>query len=201
MSPPARTETDARRGAARRRPSLAALVVLTLVWVLLWDRVSLFLVVTGILLTLLVFLVFPLPPIERPGRIRPVALASLVGRLAVDVVRSSVRVVGLVFAHHEPRSAIIRVRLRSRSDLFLTMTAELVSLVPGSIVLEVHRGSSTLYLHVLDTVEPAALDRAADDVLAAEARVLRAFGTDEEVAALDAGRPLPQSAPTTKEDR
>lgn len=164
-----------------RRPNLAAVVVLTLVWVLLWDRISLFLVLTGVLLSLLVFLVFPLPPIERVARVRPVALARLVGRLVVDVVRSSVRVVGLAFARRTPRSAIIRVRLRTRSDLFLTMTAELVSLVPGSIVLEVRRETSTLYLHVLDTVEPAALAQAARDVLDAEARVLRAFGPAEEV--------------------
>ena len=170
--------------AARRRPSLAAVVVLTVPWVLLWDRITVFLVLTGVLLSLLVFLVFPLPRIERAGRIRPVALAQLVGRQAVDVVRSSVRVVGLAFARRTPRGAIIRVQLRSRSDIVLTMTAELVSLVPGSIVLEVRRASSTLYLHVLDTVEPAALEQAARDVLDAEARVLRAFGTDEEVAGL-----------------
>ena len=168
-------------GAARRRPSLAAVVVLTVTWALLWDRVSLFIVLTGVLLSVLVFLVFPLPRIERDGRVRPVALARLVGRLGLDVVRSSVRVVGLAFSARTPRGAIIRVQLRSRSDLVLTLTAELVSLVPGSIVLEVRRAGSTLYLHVLDTVEPAALEQAAQDVLDAEARVLRAFGTDEEV--------------------
>jgi multicomponent Na+:H+ antiporter subunit E len=172
-----------RAGAARRRPSLAAVVVLTLTWALLWDRVSLFIVLTGVLLSVGVFLVFPLPRIERKG-IRPVALALLVGRLAVDIVRSSVAVVALAFSSRTPRSAIIRVQLRSRSDLVLTLTAELVSLVPGSIVLEVRRESSMLYIHVLDTVEPAELARAAQDVLDAEARVLRAFGTDEEVRAL-----------------
>jgi multicomponent Na+:H+ antiporter subunit E len=176
--------TAGTRGPSRRRPSLAAVVVLTLTWVLLWDRVSLFLVVTGVLLSVLVFVVFPLPRIERDGRVRPLGLLRLVGRLAADVVRSSVRVVALAFARRTPRSAIIRVRLRSRSDVVLTMTAELVSLVPGSIVLEVRRADSTLYLHVLDTVDPAALERAAQDVLDAEARVLRAFGTDEEVRGL-----------------
>jgi multicomponent Na+:H+ antiporter subunit E len=170
---------------ARRRPSLAAVVVLTITWSLLWDRVSLFVVLTGVLLSLLVFVVFPLPRIERDGRIRPVALAQLVGRLAVDVVRSSVRVVGLAFSPRTPRGAIIRVHLRSRSDLVLTLTAELVSLTPGTLVLEVRRAGSTLYIHVLDTVEPAGLQQAAQEVLDAEARVLRAFGphqtgTDEE---------------------
>ncbi|GAB2595439.1 Na+/H+ antiporter subunit E [Microlunatus antarcticus] len=180
---------------ARRRPSLAAVVVLTLTWVLLWDRISLFLVITGVLLSVLVFLVFPLPRIERDGHVRAIPLLRLVGQLLLDVVRSSVRVVGLAFSRRTPRSAIIRVQLRSRSDLITTVTTELVSLVPGSIVLEVRRAGSTLYLHVLDTVEPAALEQAAQDVLDAEARALRAFGTDAEIAALDAGVPLP-GAPT-----
>ena len=182
---PGADPTAARQpGAARRRPSLAAVVVLTLTWALLWDQVSLFIVLTGVLLSLGVFLVFPLPRIERDGKIRPVGLARLLGRLAVDIVRSSLSVVALAFSSRTPRSAIIRVQLRSRSDLVLTLTAELVSLVPGSIVLEVRRASSTLYIHVLDTVEPAALAQAAQDVLAAEARVLRALGTDEEARGL-----------------
>ncbi|SEQ06496.1 Na+/H+ antiporter subunit E [Microlunatus flavus] len=170
----------------RRRPSLAAVVVLTVTWVLLWERISLFIVLTGVLLALLVFLVFPLPAIERTGRVHPVALARLVGRLGVDLVVSSVRVVRLALTRREPRSAIIRVRLRSRSDLVLTMTSELVSLVPGSIVLEVRRAESTLYIHALDAVEPDELRRAEQDVLDSEARVLRAFGTAEDIAALDA---------------
>ncbi len=195
MSGAGQTDRTDEADVARRRPSLAAVVVLTVTWSLLWDSVSLFIVLTGVLLSLGVFVMFPLPRIERDGHVRPLALARLVGRLLLDVVRSSVRVVGLAFARRTPRSAIIRVQLRSRSDLITTLTTELVSLVPGSIVLEVRRASSTLYLHVLDTVEPAALAQAAQDVLDAEARALRAFGTDAEIAALDAGTPLP-GAPT-----
>ena len=172
--------------ASRRRPSLAAVVVLTLTWALLWERISLFVVLTGVLLSVLVFLVFPLPRIERSGRVRFVALARLLGRLGADIVRSSVRVVALAFSRREPRSAIIRVRLRPCSDLVLTMTSELVSLVPGSLVLEVRRSDSTLYIHALDTVETKALAQAAQDVLDSQERVLRAFGTDEDIAALDA---------------
>lgn len=169
-----------------RRPSPAAVVVLTLTWTLLWERGSLLVVVTGVLLSFLVFLVFPLPRVERSGRVRPVALGRLVGRLTADIVVSSVRVVALAFSRREPRSAIIRVRLRPCSDLILTMTSELVSLVPGSLVLEVRRTDSTLYVHALDTVETAALERAAQGVLDAQERALRAFGSDEDVAALDA---------------
>ncbi len=114
------------------------------------------------LLALLIGLVFPLPPIELHGRVRPLGLARLVLRLLADVVTSSFAVVRLAFRFGTaPRSAIIRVQLRSRSDLYLTQTAELVSLVPGTIVVEARRSTSTLYLHVLDTVSDADLERAA----------------------------------------
>jgi multicomponent Na+:H+ antiporter subunit E len=181
------------RGApVRRRVNAPAVVVLTGVWVLLWDEVSLFLVLTGIGLAVLVGLVFPLPPIDLHGRFRPVAGLRLLLRLLLDASRASVEVVRLAFRFGTvPRSSIIRVQLRSRSDLYLTQTAELVSLVPGSIVLEVHRASSTLYLHVLGASDAAAIDAAVQAVLDAEARVLRAFGSDAEVAALEAGRPQP----------
>jgi multicomponent Na+:H+ antiporter subunit E len=50
----------------------------------------------------------------------------------------------------------------------------------------VRRAESTLYIHALDTVDPDKLRRAEQDVLDSEERVLRAFGSDEEIAALDA---------------
>ena len=92
---------------------------------------------------------------------------------------------------HVPHGAIIRVHLRSRSDLYLTQTAELVSLVPGTIVLEARRSTSTLYVHVLDSVSPAELDRTRHDVLEVEARVVRAFGDAAEIAAITEGTPWP----------
>ena len=176
----------------RHRPSAAAIVVLTGVWVLLWDHPSVFIVLTGALLALLIGLVFPMPPIELHGRVRPLGLAWMVLRLLGDVVMSSFAVVRLAFSFGTvPRSAIIRVQLRSRSDLYLTQTAELVSLVPGTIVVEARRSTSTLYLHVLDTVSDADLERAAHEVLNAEARVIRAFGSKQEIAELSDARSEP----------
>ena len=88
-----------------------------------------------------------------------------------------------------PRSSVVRVQLRSRSDLYLTVTAEQVSLVPGTIVLEAHRATSTLYLHVLGATDEAAIAAATQGVFAAEERAIRTFGSDAEIAALEAGDP------------
>jgi multicomponent Na+:H+ antiporter subunit E len=178
--------------ARRGWPRLPALVVLTVVWVLLWDQISVFLVLTGLLLAVLINWVFPLPPIELHGKIRFFPLVWLVYRLLADVVMSSLAVLRLVFRPGStPQSSIIRVQLRSRSDLYLTQTAELVSLTPGTIVVETRRATGMLYLHILATVDEAELERAAQAVLDAEARVIRAFGSVEEVEALEEGRTQP----------
>lgn len=177
-----------------RRFHPVSLVVLTGVWVLLWDQISLFLVLTGLLLALLVGLVFPLPPIDLHGQFRPLQGLRLVGRLLADAFRASVDVVRLAFRFGTvPRSSIVRVQLRSRFDLYLTMTAEQVSLVPGTIVLEVHRATGTLYLHVLGATDQAAIASAVKGVFDAEARALRTFGSAAEIAALEAGEPQPKS--------
>jgi multicomponent Na+:H+ antiporter subunit E len=187
------TAPSAGRTRRTRRFHAVPLVVLTGVWVLLWDQISLFLVLTGLLLALLVSVVFPLPPIDLHGRFRPLQGLRLVARLLADAYRASLDVVRLAFRFGRvPRSSIVRVQLRSRSDLYLTVTAEQVSLVPGTIVLEAHRASSTLYLHVLGATDDAAIAAAVQGVLDAEARAIRTFGSAAEVAALQAGEPQPK---------
>ena len=52
------------------------------------------------------------------------------------------------------RSAIVRVQLRVDSDLLLTVVAEVLSLVPGSLVLDLDREERTIALHLLHVREP-----------------------------------------------
>ena len=174
----------------RRRLPWLRIAGLAVVWVLFWGDLSVANVASGLLLGLLVALVFPLPPIEFHGRFRPIAHAWLIVNLLWDLVRSSVLVAAQAFrfGRLRMRNAVIRVELRSRNDLYLTLTTELVSLVPGSLVLEARRKEGVLYLHVMDVRSEADLEQARQDVRNAEAQVLRAFGSAEEVAQLDAER-------------
>lgn len=173
-------------GRARRLRPWRTILVLTVVWVLFWGDLSLANVLSGAILGLGIVLVFPLPPVAFTGRLRPLGLARLVGALLVDLVRASIRIAVRAVAPGPMRNAIIRVELRTRSDLYLTLTAQLVSVVPGSNVVDIRREESLMYLHVLDVRSPADLDRARRDARVAEARVLRAFGSDDEVAELNA---------------
>jgi multicomponent Na+:H+ antiporter subunit E len=181
----------------RRRVAVQwpTLVWLTVVWVLLWGEVSVGNVLAGLIIGLVVSVAMPLPPVAAGARLRPLACAHLVGRFAVDVVVASFQVGVQAFRRRPPQSAVIRVRLRSTSDLYLTLTAELCSLVPGSVVVEAHRLTGTLYLHVLDVAGDDGIEKARRGALDQEERVLRAFASDAQLAAAGLGRPGPAPLP------
>ncbi|HWS58421.1 MAG TPA: Na+/H+ antiporter subunit E [Actinotalea sp.] len=176
----------------RRRPlgfSLVATVWLTAVWVLLWGNLALGTVLVGAVVAVAVTWALPLPPVDFAGRVHPISLLYLVYRFHVDLVVASAQVAALALTPGRvARSAVIRVQLRSDSDLYLTFTAQLCSLVPGSVVVEAHRTTGTLYVHVLDVELSGGVDRARRHVLDTEARILRALASPAELAAAGLSR-------------
>jgi len=156
---------------------LPVIVWLTVVWVALWGDLSVVNVVGGLAVALLVCLVFPLPPLQMDLHVRPLRLAWLVLRFLADVVAASAEVAWKTMQfHRQPRNAVIEVDLRTRSDFVLTVVAEMVSLVPGSLVVEARRSTHTLFLHVLDARDAAGVDKMRSQVFALERRVVLALG-------------------------
>jgi multicomponent Na+:H+ antiporter subunit E len=169
---------------------------LAAVWVLLWGDLSVANVLAGVGLGLAVTHGLRMTPIDFHGRVHPLATAHLVARFGVDLVRASFEVSLLALRpRHVPRGAVIGVQLRSHSDLYLTMTAELCSLVPGSLVVEAHRLTGKLYLHVLDVEQSGGVERARRVALDQEERVLRAFASDAELAEAGLTRRRRDTAP------
>lgn len=158
-----------------------AVVWLTAVWVALWGDLSVANVLAGAVIGVLVTRLLPMPSIDFHGRFRPLGALRLVGRFVVDLVVASAQVAWLALSGRTPRSAVIRVRLRSHSDLYLTLTAQLCSLVPGTVVVEALRTDGVLYVHLLDVAD-ADLAVAHAEVLGIEERVLRALASDAELA-------------------
>lgn len=173
---PLRRRGRQRLGAIRPGP----VVLLMVVWVLLWGKVTVGNIVSGLLVGSLVMATFPLPRIVVDGRPRPTRVLRFAGRFVVDLVTASLQVAWLALKPGVPPSAVVRVGLRARSELLMTVTAEALSLVPGSLVIELRRSDGTLFLHVLGVYDPAGVERARADVLALEARVIRAFGDAED---------------------
>lgn len=187
MSPTPRAARSRRRTAWRAQlPLLVALVAL---WCLLWDDLSWGNVVTGTVLGLLVTRVLHLPAVELSGRFNVFWALSFAAHFLVALVRSSLQVVRIALRPRcQPRNAVIAVNLHTSSDLLMTVTGQTLSLLPGSLIIEVDRRNTTLYVHVLDASTDEALERARHDVLAIEERLIRAVGSREECRTLDAER-------------
>lgn len=150
--------------------------VLVGVWLLMWGEVTPWLLAGGLLTAWLVIVVFPFPRAPWVATIRPWSFFLLFAAFAIDVVRASAEVAWIaVRPMPPPASAVIGVDLHTRSELLMTTTAGLVSLVPGSLLVELVPETSTMYVHVLDGSTPEAVERARLAVLTQEVRVVKAL--------------------------
>lgn len=163
---------------------LPVIVILTLVWVLLWGQFTPFIVLSGVVVAVVVLAAFPQPPIKQHIRLRPLAFVRLAARFVFDLVVASAQIAAQALHFgYEPTGAVIEVRLRSRSDLFLTLTAELLSLVPGSLLIETSGTRSVLFLHIFGVRDSEEAEHARVRALDQERRVVEALATDEDLAA------------------
>ena len=168
-----------RASIGQQMPLLVALVVL---WMLLWGTVSWISVLSGIAVAIAVTRFFYLPPVELSGRFNPLWFVAFLGHFAWDLVRGSAEVAWLAFRPRAfPKSAVIAVDLVTVSDFITTLTAITISLIPGSLVVEVDRDRSILYLHVIDTENEEDLDRIRKKVLSVERALVRAVGSRDDV--------------------
>ena len=169
----------------RVRHQFPLLVWLVLVWNLLWGTWSWANLISGTVVALAVTWLLPLPPVTGGAGFHPVAVLRYLARFVRDLVTSSAQVAWDALRPRGLRhGAIISVRLRTDSDLLLTIIAESVTLVPGSIVIDLDREAKELILHVLHVDDMADVERRRASVLAEESRVVRAFGSDRDIAAL-----------------
>lgn len=174
----------------RFRLQWRAIVVLALVWVVLWGNYSLVDLLVGLVVAWLITVTFPLPPIRYHGRLRPLGLAKLAVTVLRDLAVASWR---LTLAAFSPRidfsPAVVRVQLRSHNDLYQVETAEIISIVPGSIVIDARRSTRVLYLHLLDVPGGDGVRQAKAAALQVERRVIEAMGSRAEIAALGEEQP------------
>ena len=180
----------------RLRDQVPLLVSLVLVWNLLWGTWSWANLISGTLVALAVTWLLPLPPVAGGARFHPVAVLRYLGHFVVDLATSSAQVAWEAIRPSGLRQgATISVQLRTDSDLLLTMIAESLCLVPGSIVIDLDREQRVFALHLLSVRDLAEVDEQRAAVLATEDRVVRAFGSAEEIAALDRQPDQPDRRP------
>ena len=166
---------------------LPLLIWLVFLWGALWQDFSAGNLVFGAVIAFIVANIFYLPPVDLSGRFNPFYALILGGRFLYQLVQASFHVFWMaLFRGPQIRNGVIGVKLRSRSDLLVTATGHLLSLIPGSLVVDVDRSTSTLYLHALDVSTAEQAEKVRADALDAEAWLIRTLGTKEELAALRA---------------
>ncbi len=170
----------------RQLPLLVGLVAL---WLFLWDHIDALTIVTGVLLAVAVTRSLYLPPVLLSGRFNAWRGLLLGMRMIFDVTVASLQVGFLsINPRWNPVNSIIAVQLLTRSDLVTTLTAEAISVVPGTVVVDIDRERGLLYLHALGTRTHADIDRVRRSVLGTEERIVLAIGTREQAASVPEAR-------------
>ncbi len=171
---------SARRGSAGR---IVIAVWLTVMWVLLWGDLTLANVLTGVVVAAALVVVFPPGATnDDPIVVRPRAAASFLlwflGQLLVTNVAVAKEVL-LPRSRSQIRPAVVAVRLRTSSGRLATIVANAITLTPGTLTIDARGRPALLYVHVLSFTD---VESATADVEDLERRVVRAFGTADEVA-------------------
>ena len=164
------------------RSQAVLLLGLVALWCLVWGQITFLSVLTGVVLAVVISLLFYLPAIDLSGRVNVWYVVVFFVRLIVDIARASIDVAWLVIdPKYKPSSAVLAIPLDTRSDLIMTFTAEAISLVPGSIVVDVDRRESVLYVHVINVRTDKDLEDFRDEVFATEKRLVMAIGSTDDV--------------------
>lgn len=163
----------------KARLSWTATIGLTIVWMVLWGDLSIAAATLGLVVALVVQLAFPLPDVPEMERFRPIALAHLLLWAGWGLIRASVDVsIGVLAVRRPVQHALIRVPLHSESPFVKAMTVEVVTLIPGSVIVDLER--QELVMHVFDASSPESIQRARDEVHQAERLLVRAFASRQE---------------------
>jgi multicomponent Na+:H+ antiporter subunit E len=155
---------------------------LTVVWIALWGDVSAANAVGGVLAGVGLVLVFP--P-ERPLRfvVRPIAIVKFLVVFAWRLVEASAIVAWEVITpRNRINEGIVAVPVRGASELVITVVANVISLTPGTLTIEVDRAHRMLFVHVLHLHDVEAVRRSVREI---EILVVKAFGNARAVRALE----------------
>ncbi|WPR63861.1 Na+/H+ antiporter subunit E [Glutamicibacter protophormiae] len=161
------------------------LLLLVFVWGALWQDFSPGNLIFGAIIALVIVNLFPLPPVVLSGRLNLWYCVKLFVWFLGQVIAASVHVAWLaVVRGKQTRSSVIAVPLRTDSDLIVMTVGHVLTLIPGSFVLDVDRSSSTLYLHYIDVDSAREVEKARENIRDIERRLIMAIGSQNEYEAI-----------------
>lgn len=152
---------------------------LMLVWVLLWGNATPANIIGGLAVAVVVTVLLPLPVVPVEGRVHPLSLLRLMVVVAYQLVLSSLQVAWLAIKPGPPPlNAVLRARLAIKSDLVLALAVNILTLIPGTMVLEVDQERRLVYVHVIDVGNEKAVARFYQQVEQIERLLVASFERD-----------------------
>lgn len=131
-----------------RRPVIVAWLVW--VWITLWEVTSWANLLGGLAVAACVLYLLPPHPTERRIGFRPLATLRLFFYFNLELIKASSLVAWEVIT---PRNrigpAVVSIGLRSDVAGVITTVANMVSLTPGTVTLDVDEENRTIFVHVL----------------------------------------------------
>lgn len=120
------------------------------VWTALWGDVSLANLVWGSVLGLLTLGLVPIRHMAHQVAIRPLQTVRFLGVFFWALVTASAEVAWeVVTPTNRINEGIVAVPLRTTSPGMMTLIANMISLTPGTLTLEVRQDPPTVYVHAL----------------------------------------------------
>jgi multicomponent Na+:H+ antiporter subunit E len=155
---------------------IGVLLWLAIVYTALWGDLTVGNVLAGLAIGALIMLALPLPRVPIHGRLHPLSLVELLVVSTYYALESSLQIAWFaVRPAGAPVSGVLRVRLVIRSDLVLVLCADLLNLIPGTMVLELDRDTHTIWVHVLDVGSDKAVDNFYRSTRRLERLLIRSF--------------------------
>jgi multicomponent Na+:H+ antiporter subunit E len=157
---------------------------LVVAWVALWGDSSAANVTSGVVVAFAVLTIFPLRLATRRGRFRPLWALRFFGYFVAKLVEANAVVAWeVVTPRNRINEGIVAVPVTGASDVLVSVVANVISLTPGTLTIEIRTDPHVLFVHVLHLHDIDAVRR---DVTRLERYVLRAFGSDEAVTEVEA---------------
>jgi len=146
-------------------------IALAVLWMSLLGRFTSGNFLVGFVLGYVVLLLCR-PALPKSSYTRKVwQVSSLAVYLAWHILLANVQIAWRVLKPRlDVHPAVIAVPLRARTDMEITAVANLITLTPGTLSVDISADRSTLYVHAMDLRDPAAFKRSIRDGL--ERRIL-----------------------------
>lgn len=165
--------------------SIPPFLWMVFVWCALWQDFSLPFLAFGAVLAVLTMSVFKLPTLYLSNRFNILWATRFLLIFLWKMAKASIEVTWLAATFRPPlRNSVVAVQLHTRSDLLLTAVSHTMSLIPGSVVVEVDRSQSVIYFHVLNHETEEEIESFVREVGYFEALIIKAVGSREEYESL-----------------